>query len=216
MSLNRWPTPEELSRFTGIKLEFFSKGTTSLVFTGKLESGRKVILKIQRPDSPRANLLREFRITSFLSTLKVSPRPLRYGVFNGLEFMIREFAEGIELRKAIKMVNGGHVLSMMFKALTMDRVGLDHGQIQGGKHIIVGDDVFIIDFEKADFRKPKNLTALISMLFLGNNSIATALSEKFDLNEEFRRRLIREIRTYKYSGDFRGVFELIRESVLSS
>ncbi|WP_367884055.1 hypothetical protein [Thermococcus sp. JCM 11816] len=42
-------------------------GTTSLVFTGVL-GGRKVVIKLQRPDSPRSNFEKEAELTKIAST----------------------------------------------------------------------------------------------------------------------------------------------------
>ncbi len=187
---------ERLSEYLGLNLTFFSKGTTSLTFMAGLE-GETVLLKLQRPDSPRANLMKEFHVTKFLSTFKLVPRPLAHGRFMGMEYLLREFAEGEELRRGLCKLNEGHIFEMVNKAWLLDRLGVDHGQIQGGKHVIVGDVVWFIDFEKASFRKPKNLSSLISMLFLGRNVISQSIYKKFGLDEAFRRDVLKAAKEYK-------------------
>jgi len=206
---------EELSRTVGIRLTFFSKGTTSLAFVGEM-NGRKILVKLQRPDSPRINLQKEFKILRFLYPFRITPRPIRYGNFEGLDFIVRELAEGLEIRRAVDIITGRHVFLMMYKALTLDRLGIDHGQIQGGKHVIVGDDVWFIDFEKAGFRRTNNLTALLSMLFLGENEIAREMSKKFGLDDTFKNKLLEAAARYKRSGDFRDVFTVVGELLPSS
>jgi len=206
---------EGLSAALGMELSFLSKGTTSLVFAGRSSDGRSVLVKLQRPDSPRANLFKEFKLLEFLAPLRVAPRPIGYGRFSGLEFIVREIADGVEIRNALDIIEGAHVFSMAYKALTLDRLGLDHGQIQGGKHVIVGEDVWFIDFEKAGFRRSNNLTALLSMLFLGGNVISRTLSRRFGLDWRFRGELLRAVRIYKSSGNFRPVFDVLERHLPS-
>ncbi|WP_087038027.1 serine/threonine protein kinase [Thermococcus litoralis] len=198
---------KELLGKRGIKLEkFYSKGTTSLVFTGNAE-GKKVIIKLERPDSPRKNFKREAEILKFLEREEITPRLVDYGVFEGREFLVREFAEGEPLLYATPQKK--HILQILEKTYRLDALGIDHGQIQGGKHIIINDTVWIIDFEKAGFRKPKNVTSAMAMIFLNDNIIAKRVREKFNLDTRFLNALREALREYKRTKNIEKIKELL-------
>ncbi|HIH72912.1 MAG: Putative serine/threonine protein kinase [Thermococcales archaeon 44_46] len=198
---------KELLGKRGIKLEkFYSKGTTSLVFTGNAE-GKKVIIKLERPDSPRKNFKREAEILKFLEREEITPRLVDYGVFEGREFLVREFAEGEPLLYATPQKK--HILEILEKTYKLDVLGVDHGQIQGGKHILIGDAVWIIDFEKAGFRKPKNVTSAMAMIFLNDNIIAKRVREKFNLDTRFLNVLREALREYKTTKNIEKLRELL-------
>jgi putative serine/threonine protein kinase len=198
---------KELLGKRGIKLEkFYSKGTTSLVFTGNAE-GKKVIIKLERPDSPRKNFKREAEILKFLEGEEITPRLVDYGVFEGREFLVREFAEGEPLLYATPQKK--HILEILEKTYKLDALGIDHGQIQGGKHIIINDTVWIIDFEKAGFRKPKNVTSAMAMIFLNDNIIAKRVREKFNLDTRFLNVLREALREYKRTKNIEKLRELL-------
>ncbi|WP_456367402.1 serine/threonine protein kinase [Thermococcus sp.] len=184
----------------------FAKGTTSLIFRGRL-GNREVVIKLQRPDSPRRNLGKEVKFTFMASLFGVSPPPLSSGSFKGLPYMIREFAEGEPILFAD--LEKKHLVGIALKTALLDRLGIDHGQIQGGKHIIIGGDVYIIDFEKSGFRRPKNLTSAMAMIFLGSNSISRRVSEKFEIDSEFKEEMKTALRAYKRSGTLSRLLELL-------
>lgn len=204
---------EELEKFKeflkkrGIKLEkFYSKGTTSIVFTGKAEK-RKVIIKLERPDSPRKNFKREAEILRFLEGEGITPRLIDYGIFGKREFLVREFAEGEPLLYSTPQKK--HILQILEKTHRLDILGIDHGQIQGGKHIIINDTVWIIDFEKAGFRKPKNVTSAMAMMFLNDNVVAKRVREKFHLDQHFLNSLREALREYKKTKNIEKIKELL-------
>jgi len=197
---------EELEAFGIQRVSPYSKGTTSVVFKGKLRS-KSVLIKLQRPDSPRSNLLREARMVKILEPYGITPPLLWSGSFNGLEYIVRGFAEGEPVMYAD--VQKGHIFEIVEKTALLDRLGIDHGQIQGGKHIIVGGRVWLIDFEKADFRKPKNLTSALAMLFIGDNTTSKRIREKFKIDKEFLEELLRKIREYKRGGRLSGLLSLL-------
>ncbi|MDK2782692.1 MAG: putative serine/threonine protein kinase [Thermococcaceae archaeon] len=198
---------KELLGKRGIKLEkFYSKGTTSLVFTGNAE-GKKVIIKLERADSPRKNFKREAEILKFLEREEITPRLVDYGVFEGREFLVREFAEGEPLLYATPQKK--HILEILEKTYKLDVLGVDHGQIQGGKHILIGDAVWIIDFEKAGFRKPKNVTSAMAMIFLNDNIISKRVREEFQLDQDFLNSLREALREYKTTKNIEKLRELL-------
>ncbi len=198
---------KELLGKRGIKLEkFYSKGTTSLVFTGNAE-GKKAIIKLERADSPRKNFKREAEILKFLEGEEITPRLVDYGVFEGREFLVREFAEGEPLLYATPQKK--HILEILEKTYKLDVLGVDHGQIQGGKHILIGDAVWIIDFEKAGFRKPKNVTSAMAMIFLNDNIISKRVREEFQLDQDFLNSLREALREYKTTKNIEKLRELL-------
>ena len=189
---------------TGIKP--YSKGTTSLVFLGEF-GGKRVIVKLLRPDSPRSNLEREAAIVKILEPFKITPPLLFTGTFEGLPYIVREFAVGEPILHAD--LEKRHLFEIVEKTALLDRLGLDHGQIQGGKHIIIGERVWIIDFEKANWRKPKNLTSAMAMLFLNDNRISRRVREKFGIDDTFLEGMKRKLAEYKRTGKFSGILALL-------
>lgn len=185
-----------------------SKGTTGLVFLGKL-SGKRVVIKLQRPDSPRQNFAREAEIVRAVEPFGITPPLIAHGEFEGLEYIIREFAEGeIVLRADIEK---RHLFEIVEKTALLDRLGLDHGQIQGGKHIIIGKRVWIIDFEKANWRKPKNLTSAMAMIFLNDNVISRGVRKKFGVGDDFLSALREELVRYKRTKRLSGLLGLLSD-----
>ncbi|NJE08304.1 serine/threonine protein kinase [Thermococcus sp. M39] len=202
---------EQFKRFMrekGIEeLTFYSKGITSLVFLGKFQ-GKKVIVKLEREDTPRKNFKREAEILKLLEGHSITPELINYGIFEGKEYLVREFAEGEPLLYAD--VEKHHLIEIAKKTHKLDVLGIDHGQIQGGKHIIIGEAVWIIDFEKASTRrKPKNLTSAMAMLFLNENVISKRIREKFEINKEFLAELRKALREYKESKNVKKILTLI-------
>ena len=184
----------------------YSKGTTSLVFLGTLDD-RKVVVKLQRPDSPRNNFEREAEILKAIEPFEITPPLLFAGTFEELPYLVREFAEGEPIIYA--EIEKRHLFEIAEKTALLDKLGLDHGQIQGGKHIIVGERVYIIDFEKANWRKSNNLTSAFSMLFVGRNSISERLYKRFGLGENFREKMKGALKEYKRSGSLSGLLHLL-------
>lgn len=183
-----------------------SKGTTSLVFRARLNE-KNVVIKLQRPDSPRRNFAREAEIIKAVEPFGVTPRLVGYGLFDGLEYLIREFAEGEIILHAD--LEKRHLFEITAKTALLDRLGLDHGQIQGGKHLIIGEGVYLIDFEKAGWRKPKNLTSAMAMLFLSDNAISRRVRGKFGIDGEFLNEMREELRSYKRTGKLSGLLGLL-------
>ncbi|ASJ06125.1 serine/threonine protein kinase [Thermococcus pacificus] len=184
----------------------YAKGTTSLIFRAKLDE-KNVIIKLQRPDSPRQNFAREAEIVKAIESFGITPPLVAYGKFEGLEYLIREFAEGEIIFYAD--LEKRHLFEIAEKTALLDRLGLDHGQIQGGKHIIIGKRVYLIDFEKANWRKPKNLTSAMAMIFLNDNYISRRVREKFGIDGTFLEEMKQELAEYKRTGRLSGLLALL-------
>ncbi len=184
----------------------YAKGTTSLVFRARMNE-KNVIIKLQRIDSPRRNFAREAEIIRTIEPFAVTPPLIAYGIFEGLEYLIREFAEGeIILHAGLEK---RHLFEIVEKTALLDRLGLDHGQIQGGKHVIVGERVWLIDFEKSGWRKPRNLTSAMAMIFLSENIISRRVRENFDIDGDFLGEMRDEVRVYKRTGRLSGILHLL-------
>ncbi|AEC52797.1 hypothetical protein PNA2_1882 [Pyrococcus sp. NA2] len=193
----------------GIKVQkFLAKGTTSFVFLGEI-NGERVIIKYQRGDSPRRNFRREAEILKILEGQDITGRLILYGTIENREVLVREYLEGIHL--ITSDIEKHHIIKIGEKTYKLDKLGIDHGQIQGGKHILVSPtDIWIIDFEKAStVRRPKNLTSAMAMLFLGNNSISRRVISKFNLTGDFLKEMKDALRFYKKTKDPSRVFELL-------
>ncbi|NJE30008.1 serine/threonine protein kinase [Thermococcus sp. 18S1] len=184
----------------------YAKGTTSLIFCAHLNE-KNVIIKLQRPDSPRQNFAREAEIIRAVEPFGITPPLVAYGVFEGLEYLVREFAAGEIILHAD--IEKRHIFEIVEKTALLDRLGLDHGQIQGGKHIIVGERVWLIDFEKSGWRKPKNLTSAMAMVFLNDNRISRRVREKFGVDRAFLEEMREEVRNYKRTGRLSGLLSLL-------
>ncbi|BAA30412.1 serine/threonine protein kinase [Pyrococcus horikoshii] len=200
---------KELGKYRIKVKKFLAKGTTSFVFLGEF-GGSDVIIKYQRPDSPRRNLEKEAKILEILKGSGITGELILYGKIDDREVLVREYLNGLHLME-VENIERHHLFRIAEKTYKLDTLGIDHGQIQGGKHILVGkDDIWLIDFEKASMnRKPRNLTSAMSMLFLGNNIVSRRISEKFNITESFREEMRKALKYYKRNGDPREVFELI-------
>jgi putative serine/threonine protein kinase len=188
------------------KIRPYAKGTTSLIFCARLDE-KNVIIKLQRPDSPRQNFAREAEIIRAVEPFGITPPLVAYGVFEGLEYLVREFAEGEVIFHAD--LEKRHIFEIVEKTALLDRLGLDHGQIQGGKHVIVGERVWLIDFEKSGWRKPKNLTSAMAMVFLNDNHISRRVRKKFGVDRAFLGEMREEVRNYKRTGRLSGLLDLL-------
>jgi len=185
----------------------YSKGNTSLVFVGERE-GEKILIKLQRRDSSRRSLRKEAEILKFLKGKNITPELFFTGNFEGLDYLVRHFAEGEPILYA--NIEREHLIEIGRKMHELDKLGIDHGQVQGGKHILVGDRVWIIDFEKASLeRKPRNLTSAMAMLFLNENQISKRIITKFGLDEKFLEELKTAVKFYKRKKNPKEIFELL-------
>lgn len=153
------------------------KGWSSLVLYG-LFNKRKVAVKVQRTDSHRQSLGKEASLLRIINAHGIGPTLY----YEGEAFLILEFIEGSPIREAV--VKKEHVLSFCEQCHNLDLLKIDHGQIQGGKHLIIGEKCCIIDFEKAGWRTPRNVSSLISELFLKKTSFACRMRSDFCVDEE--------------------------------
>jgi putative serine/threonine protein kinase len=171
------------------------KGWSSVVIYG-IFGNKESAVKVQRVDSNRISLRRE---ASFLEIVnKYGIGPIIY--YKGKGFLIMEYLNGTPIREA--PVRKEHIISFLEQCHKLDLLKVDHGQIQGGKHLIIGENCWIIDFEKTGYRTPRNVSSLISELFLKRTEFARRMKSQFGINRE---ELIGATHKYKENLDLKSI-----------
>ena len=175
------------------------KGNTSIIFLGNYEN-KKVSIKIERSDSERKGSLKK-EAYYLIKANEHGVGPKIYGYEDN--YIIMEYIEGDLLIDG--KFNREDVFDISRQCNALDRAGINHRQIQGGKHVICGRKNVIIDFEKAHFSNtPKNVTSFLSMCFLSDCLVRGRIKEIFDFKEDFIKTLLKE---YKSNSN---IEELIR------
>lgn len=175
------------------------KGWSSVVIYGVFKD-KEVAVKVQRTDSNRISLQKE---ASFLKIVnKYNIGPILY--HGGENFLVMEYIKGVPVREA--QVKKEHVLSFLEQCHNLDLLKIDHGQIQGGKHLLIGNKCWIIDFEKAGYRTPRNVSSLVSELFLKKTHFARRMKLTFRIDTDH---LIEAAHTYKQGFDIEFVLNAL-------
>ncbi|MBU7017402.1 MAG: serine/threonine protein kinase [Theionarchaea archaeon] len=185
------------NRISGIPI--LGKGWSSLVVYGIFDN-RKVAVKIQRKDSHRISLAREASILRTTNDYGIGP--LLY--VEGNKFLVLEYADGDPVGEST--MKKEHILTFLEQCHQLDLLNIDHGQIQGGKHLLVGRKSWIIDFEKAGYRTPKNVTSLISELFLKKTVSAQRMCIHYGVDPE---ELMDAAHNYKRDFDIGGIVNAV-------
>ncbi|WP_456472667.1 protein kinase domain-containing protein [Methanocaldococcus sp.] len=173
----------EINRVAKI-IGVLGKGHRGVVLKA-IYNNKVVAIKVVRKDSPKNTIEHEAKILKLLERYNIAPKVYYYTK----DFVIMDYIDGEELKSAIFKLNKEGVLKVVENilkiCLILDRVGVEHGEIQGGRHFLVGrDKVYIIDFDKSRVKKTtKNFTSAIALLF-GNNVIANKVKETLNLSEE--------------------------------
>ena len=175
------------------------KGWSSIVVYG-LYNNKKVAVKIQRKDSNRLSLGKEAHFLTLVNNYAIGPRLF----YQGKSFLVLEYLDGTPIRES--PVKKKHIKSFFQQCHALDLLKIDHGQIQGGKHLIIGKKCYIIDFEKAGYRTPKNVSSLVSELFLRKTAFARELAARFLIDTPT---LMKATRQYKSTGDLTILFNAL-------
>jgi putative serine/threonine protein kinase len=196
---------EEIYSFGKVEIgtdRAIGKGNTSIIFLGKYK-GKKVTIKIERSDSGRkGSLKKEGKYLIKANQYGVGPKI--YGYEDN--YIIMEYIEGNQLIEG--KFDRGDIFDIARQCNALDRAGINHRQIQGGKHIICGKKNVIIDFEKAHLSDtPKNVTSFLSMCFLSDCLVRERIKEIFDFEEDFIKTLLKE---YKYNCDIEELINNIQ------
>jgi predicted Ser/Thr protein kinase len=196
---------EEIYSFGKVEIGIdraIGKGNTSIIFLGKCNN-KKVTIKIERSDSERKGSLKK-EVIYLIKSNQHGVGPKIYGY--GDTYIIMEYIEGDQLIEG--KFDREDVFDITRQCNALDRAGINHRQIQGGKHIICGKKNVIIDFEKAHLSNtPKNVTSFLSMCFLSDCLVRERIKEIFDFEEEFVKTLLKE---YKYNCDIEELINNIQ------
>ncbi|MFH1587616.1 MAG: hypothetical protein ABID38_07200 [Candidatus Diapherotrites archaeon] len=168
------------------EIEKIARGHSAFIYLVENSAGKKLLLKIERDDSPRVDFVgKESTHLKKANSIGVGPKLISFD--EECRCILREFVDGITLSEFIysnplKKDLQKVIDSLLVQAKKMDEIGLDHGQLAGrGKNILVTKKLnpVIIDFEKASQnRKCGNLNQLKSFLFRNpNSSIAKTVKE---------------------------------------
>ncbi|AEF96305.1 lipopolysaccharide kinase InaA family protein [Methanotorris igneus] len=168
--------------------EVVGKGHRGVVLRGEFD-GKDVAIKIPRKDTPKNTVLHEGKMLEIVNKVSVGPKVYRYSN----DYLITEFVDGVALKYYVENLTKDDkekllkIVEEIFRqCVRLDLIGIDHGEIQGGKHILINDSknkVWIIDFDKADIRFPRNFTSAISLLF-GESPLSKKIKEILDVSEE--------------------------------
>ncbi|MEM2211031.1 MAG: hypothetical protein QW372_03990 [Nitrososphaerales archaeon] len=202
------------------KLNVLGKGCVGIVVKG-IWCGKNCALKIRRVDANRESLKNESEILKMVNNVNIGPKLFH----SSQDFLIMEFIDGANIIEWVKGLKGkGSIIKLKFilrdiieQCYTLDKLGIDHGELSNlKKHILIRDKAIIIDFETASFiRRTSNLTSSVQYLYIGGpianrirrliklkdvNEIVNALREYKRLkNEESYKNLLKCLRLYKLS-----------------
>ncbi|AXI25559.1 serine/threonine protein kinase [Methanofervidicoccus sp. A16] len=181
-------------------LDILGKGHRGVVFKG-VYNNREVAIKVPRVDA-KNTIYQEGCILKEVNALNIGPKLYTFS----RDFLIMEYIEGITLKNYISRgdINKEEYLNIVKEVLKqcvrLDIHGIDHGEIQGGKHIVISGSpikVYIIDFGSAKIgRTPRNFTSAVS-LFFGKSYIANRTCEILGVTEIELERIREFVRNYK-------------------
>jgi len=180
-------------------LRLLGKGCVSLVVKAE-KNGETYALKIRRTDANRPNMRNEAKLTKFANQIEVGPKVHQISD----NFLLLDLVEGESIIKWIKNLSGVGTTAKMrdvakkvlSQCYILDKAGIDHGELSNlEKHVYVGKQVTIIDFETASLqRRVSNLTSSIQNIFIGG---AQARKVRRILRYKEIQPIIDVVRTYK-------------------
>ncbi|MGI0049809.1 MAG: hypothetical protein ACREAW_09740, partial [Nitrososphaera sp.] len=143
------------------------KGQVGIVLRAKI-GNKTCALKIRRIDADRKTMNEEARLHGIANDAGVGPRLKGHtGNLIAMEFVdgqsIVDWVEDAPKAGLRRMAR-----SVLEQCYSLDRAGLDHGELSRlNRHVIVSDSPCIIDFESASTaRKTCNVTAAAQSIFL--------------------------------------------------
>lgn len=143
------------------------KGQVGLVLRAKI-GNKPCALKIRRIDADRKSMDDEVRFHKIANGAGVGPRL----VGHTKNLIAMEFVDGQSIVDWVGSASKGRLRRMARSVLeqcySLDRAGLDHGELSRLKrHVIILEKPYIIDFESASTaRKTSNVTAAAQSIFL--------------------------------------------------
>ncbi|MFW6220301.1 MAG: HemK2/MTQ2 family protein methyltransferase [Nanoarchaeota archaeon] len=160
------------------KIRYFSKGKRGIIFQGILNN-KKVLIKSKNPNSKATfRIENETNIIKKLEKYNIGPKIIDYTN----EYFIYTFNEGIYFLDYI--INNSKtkiikVIKEIFRQLKiLDELKINKEEMHNPrKHIIIGKNITLIDFERSHFtKKPKNITQFSE--FLCSKTIKEILDKK--------------------------------------
>lgn len=148
----------------GVKnLKYFAKGKRGIVFTAKYRS-KKVAVKMKKESSEANNtIMHEANMLREVNKYKIGPKYL----FNTKNALVYEFVEGKDLIESKQIKN---ICKKVFEqCYKLDLLGINKQEMtRPMKHVIVGNKVTLIDFERArKAEETHNVTQFCQ--FVGNH-----------------------------------------------
>ncbi|MCS3922610.1 putative serine/threonine protein kinase [Methanococcus voltae PS] len=217
-----WQIVDILYKKGIILTEFIGKGHRGIVFKGycqncvskgyvdknfkysNFKQYLPIAIKISRLGAPKNTIFHEGHVLSIINKQGIGPKV--YEFTN--DYIVMEYIEGKMIKDCINELNGDNLIFIieetLKQCLKLDLMGIDHTEIQGGKHVIVSDEIKLIDFDKAKIHNKtiaKNFTTAMS-LFFGYNQISKKISKELHLSEEDILNL------QKLSGKYKKLFKV--------
>ena len=149
-----------------------AKGHRGVIYAGKY-AGRKVAVKIQRPDISIKSLQNEINCLKKINKYGIGPKLLFYSN----DYFVYEFAEGVFIGNFIEKEKSKAKImkvlrNVMLQCRKLDKLHLNKEEMQNPyKHVIVGKKITLIDFERCKYsEEPKNVTQFCQYLTSGKIS----------------------------------------------
>ena len=199
-----WEELECLIKKNNIKLlGVIGKGHRGVVFKGIFKN-KIVAIKVPRINS-KNTVYHEGSILKETNLFNIGPKVYEFSN----NYLIMEYVEGINLKNYLsqKHIDKKEYLiiieNTLKQCLRLDFHKIDHGEIQGGKHIIINNKdkskikVYIIDFDKSKRGKiTHNFTSAIS-LFFTKSHISRRTFDILNISEDERNQIINITKLYK-------------------
>ncbi len=190
------------------------KGWRGTVRKARL-GGKIVCVKELRGKIKGTSLEGEWEALKKANEKGIGPKAIEYSKKE--ETLVMGFAEGKEFREWIKEAGKEEIRERVPEILeqgrALDEIGLDHGQLSWApKHIIIGEKVTLIDFERASMKRhAKNLSALFGYLIVNPKSeSARKIREALGVGERERKEIIEGLRAYRKKKGEREYKRLMR------
>ncbi|HIP84112.1 MAG TPA: serine/threonine protein kinase [Methanothermococcus okinawensis] len=179
-------------------LDVLGKGHRGVVFKG-IYRNREVAIKVPRVDA-KNTIYEEGLILKEVNNLNIGPKLYIFS----RDYLIMEYVKGITLKEYISRGEIDreeylHIIKEVLKqCLRLDIHRIDHGEIQGGKHIIIRyPQVYLIDFGSGKVgRTPCNFTSAVS-LFFTRSYIGRRTCEVLNISEMERDIIMKFVKKYK-------------------
>lgn len=164
-----------------IKLLAYGKSSW-IILTKDINTNKLFVLKTEKKSSTRTRMVeKEAKYLSLANTKNIGQKLIDYDI--NARSLLWEYIDALPLKEWIKHANKQQLkkfLKEVFKqAITLDKIGLDHGQIAGdGTNILVKPNSMpvIVDFEKSsDTRKTHNENVLINFFFKNKSEFSNKL-----------------------------------------